>query len=145
MTAVLGGDRDEVLATLDKHGLTPANDNGPGQIVAAGTLEQLEAFAAEPPAKARLIPLSVAGAFHTEHMAPRRRPPRVAGRVGLDRHARDRRHLQQGRRAWSATASEVLARIVGQIANPVRWDLCMETHARARRHRACSSCRPPAP
>ena len=70
MTAVLGGDRDEVLAALDKHGLTPANDNGPGQIVAAGTLEQLAAFAAEPPAKARLIPLSVAGAFHTEHMAP---------------------------------------------------------------------------
>ena len=70
MTAVLGGDREEVLAALDAHGLTPANDNGPGQIVAAGTLEQLEALAADPPAKARLIPLSVAGAFHTEHMAP---------------------------------------------------------------------------
>ena len=70
MTAVLGGDRDEVLAALDKHGLTAANDNGPGQIVAAGTLEQLEALAADPPAKARLMPLSVAGAFHTEHMAP---------------------------------------------------------------------------
>ncbi|HYF71419.1 MAG TPA: ACP S-malonyltransferase, partial [Nocardioides sp.] len=70
MTAVLGGDRDEVLAALDKHGLTPANDNGPGQIVAAGTREQLEALAAEPPAKARLMPLSVAGAFHTQHMEP---------------------------------------------------------------------------
>src|SRR3954471_13891931 len=70
MTAVLGGDRDEVLAALDKHGLTAANDNGPGQIVAAGTVEQLEAFAAEPPAKARLMPLSVAGALHTGHMAP---------------------------------------------------------------------------
>jgi [acyl-carrier-protein] S-malonyltransferase len=70
MTAVLGGDRDEVLASIDKHGLTAANDNGPGQIVAAGTMEQLAAFAEEPPAKARLMPLSVAGAFHTEHMAP---------------------------------------------------------------------------
>jgi [acyl-carrier-protein] S-malonyltransferase len=125
MTAVLGGDRDEVLATLDKHGLTPANDNGPGQIVAAGTTEQLEAFAAEPPAKARVIPLSVAGAFHTEHMAPA---------VG---------HLESLAAAVStgtpATAvisnkdggvvhdgHDVLTRIVGQIANPVRWDLCME-------------------
>ena len=60
MTAVLGGDRDEVLAALDKHGLTPANDNGPGQIVAAGTAEQLAALADEPPAKVRLMPLSVA-------------------------------------------------------------------------------------
>ena len=52
------------------HGLTAANDNGPGQIVAAGTTEQLAAFAEDPPAKARLMPLSVAGAFHTDHMAP---------------------------------------------------------------------------
>lgn len=70
MTAVLGGDRDEVLAAIDKHGLTAANDNGPGQVVAAGTLEQLRAFADEPPTKARLMPLSVAGAFHTHHMQP---------------------------------------------------------------------------
>ena len=70
MTAVLGGDPDEVLAAIDKHGLTAANDNGAGQVVAAGTIDQLAAFQADPPAKARLIPLSVAGAFHTEHMAP---------------------------------------------------------------------------
>src|SRR3954451_8097266 len=69
MTAVLGGDRDDVLASLGKHGLTAANENGAGQIVAAGTLEQLDAFAAEPPEGARLRPLQVAGAFHTEHMA----------------------------------------------------------------------------
>jgi [acyl-carrier-protein] S-malonyltransferase len=65
MTAVLGGDREEVLASIAEHGLTAANDNGPGQIVAAGTVEQLEAFGAAPPARARLMPLSVAGAFHT--------------------------------------------------------------------------------
>src|SRR6478735_4785202 len=70
MTAVLGGDREEVLAKIAQHGLTAANDNGPGQIVAAGTVEQLAAFSDDPPARARLIPLSVAGAFHTEHMAP---------------------------------------------------------------------------
>ena len=126
MTAVLGGDRDEVLATLDKHGLTPANDNGPGQIVAAGTLEQLEAFAAEPPAKARLIPLSVAGAFHTEHMAPAvGHLEALAASVTTGDPAttvfsnKDGSGLRDGR--------EVLDRIVGQIANPVRWDLCMES------------------
>lgn len=128
MTAVLGGDRDDVLATLARHGLVPANDNGPGQIVAAGTLEQLAALAADPPTKARLIPLSVAGAFHTEHMAP------AVGHVAklaisVSTHDpriplisnRDGQVIHDGR--------EVLKRIVGQIAHPVRWDLCMETMA----------------
>src|SRR5580704_17027535 len=70
MTAVLGGDQDVVLAAIAQHGLTPANVNGAGQIVAAGTLAELEAFAADPPGGARLRPLQVAGAFHTRHMAP---------------------------------------------------------------------------
>ena len=70
MTALLGGDPDEVLAAIERHGLTAANRNGAGQIVAAGTMEQLAALAADPPDKARLRPLSVAGAFHTEHMRP---------------------------------------------------------------------------
>ncbi len=126
MTAVLGGDRDEVLAALEAQGLTPANENGPGQIVAAGTLEQLQALADNPPAKARLMPLSVAGAFHTEHMAPA-----VGHMATLARSVsthdprtplisnRDGQIVHDGR--------EVVARIVGQIARPVRWDLCMET------------------
>jgi [acyl-carrier-protein] S-malonyltransferase len=126
MTAVLGGDREEVLAAIDKHGLTAANDNGPGQIVAAGTVEQLAAFADEPPAKARLMPLSVAGAFHTRHM-----DPAVGHLAGLARSVsvhdprtrlisnKDGRVVHDGR--------DVLARIVGQIASPVRWDLCLET------------------
>src|SRR5690606_41503018 len=54
MTAVLGGDPEEVLAAIDKHGLTPANVNGAGQIVAAGAVDRLAEFADEPPAKARL-------------------------------------------------------------------------------------------
>jgi len=128
MTAVLGGDRDEVLATLERHGLTAANDNGPGQVVAAGTREQLDALAADPPPKARLTPLSVAGAFHTEHMAPA-----VGHLAGLARSVsvhdprtpvisnKDGRIVHDGH--------EVLARIVGQIAHPVRWDLCLETMA----------------
>jgi [acyl-carrier-protein] S-malonyltransferase len=126
MSAVLGGDRDEVLAKIAEHGLTAANDNGPGQVVAAGTLEQLAAFGDDAPAKARVMPLKVAGAFHTSHMAPA-----VARLEQLSRSVsvhdprtpvisnRDGRALHSGR--------EVLERIVGQIARPVRWDLCLET------------------
>ena len=70
MSAVLGGDPDEVAAVLQRHGLSAANANGAGQVVAAGTLEQLAALKDDRPAKARVIPLQVAGAFHTHHMAP---------------------------------------------------------------------------
>jgi [acyl-carrier-protein] S-malonyltransferase len=126
MTAVLGGDAEEVQAALTRHGLTAANVNAEGQIVAAGTLEQLEALAADPPARARLIPLSVAGAFHTEHMAP------AVGVLGALAKAvsthdprtplisnRDGKIVHDGR--------DVVRRIVTQVATPVRWDLCMET------------------
>ena len=70
MTAILGGDENHVLTAIEANGLTPANVNSPGQIVAAGTTAQLAAFAADPPPGARLRPLQVAGAFHTRHMAP---------------------------------------------------------------------------
>ena len=126
MTAVVGGEPEEIGAALERHGLTAANNNGAGQVVAAGTLEQLEAFKAEPPAKARLIPLSVAGAFHTEHMAPAvdtlARYARAISvhdpRTSLISN-RDGAVVQQGK--------DVLSRIVTQVSNPVRWDLCMRT------------------
>src|SRR5262249_48670016 len=70
MSAVLGGDQDEVLEAIEAAGLHPANRNGAGQIVAAGALSSLEKLAGEPPAGARVKALKVAGAFHT----PRPRP-----------------------------------------------------------------------
>jgi len=126
MTAVLGGDRDEVLATLEKHGLTPANDNGPGQIVAAGTVEQLQALADEPPAKARLVPLSVAGAFHTEHMAP---AVEVLGGLARSVSTHDARTPIISNRDGQVVhdGQDMLKRLVTQVRNPVRWDLCMDT------------------
>ncbi|HTY72050.1 MAG TPA: acyltransferase domain-containing protein [Actinomycetes bacterium] len=128
MTAVLGGERDEVLATISKHGLTAANDNGAGQLVAAGTLDQLDALAAEPPAGARLRPLQVAGAFHTEHMAPA-----VSVLAGYARavtvHDPRTRLISNADGAVVHHGRDVLARIVNQVANPVRWDLCMQTMA----------------
>jgi [acyl-carrier-protein] S-malonyltransferase len=126
MTAVLGGDPDEVLAAIEKHGLTAANRNGAGQIVAAGTLEQLEAFAADPPAKARLRPLSVAGAFHTEHMRPAVDRLGSLGRAISVRDPRTRL-VSNADGMVIHDGHDALVRIVRQVANPVRWDLCMQT------------------
>ncbi len=126
MTAVLGGDTDEVLASIDKHGLTPANVNGAGQIVAAGTMERLAKFADEPPAKARLRPLSVAGAFHTEHMEP---AVDTLRRLTAGVRAADpRTTLLQNRDGAAVTGGgDFVARLVEQVSAPVRWDACMET------------------
>jgi [acyl-carrier-protein] S-malonyltransferase len=126
MSAVLGGDPDEVLAALEAQGLVPANVNGGGQTVAAGSAAALAALAENPPAKARVIALKVAGAFHTPYMAPAvpaltsyadglapRNPavPLLSNRDGLA--------VDTGRR--------FVDQLVDQVTRPVRWDLCMDT------------------
>ncbi|MCW2903247.1 MAG: (acyl-carrier-protein) S-malonyltransferase-like protein [Streptosporangiaceae bacterium] len=126
MTAVLGGEPDEVLAAIDKHGLTPANLNGAGQVVAAGTMDQLTALAEEPPAKARLRPLSVAGAFHTAHMAPavdtlRRISPGMPVADPVTRLLSNRDGAVVG------AGADYVSRLVDQVSTPVRWDACMQT------------------
>nr|WP_221442574.1 ACP S-malonyltransferase [Nocardiopsis algeriensis] len=128
MTAVLGGDREQVLQALAAAGLTPANDNGSGQIVAAGTVEQLAAFAENPPARARLRPLSVAGAFHTEHMAPAVERVRAAA-ASLSPSDPVVRILSNADGAVVDSGARYLERLVSQVSSPVRWDACTQTLA----------------
>ncbi|MFH8494803.1 ACP S-malonyltransferase [Streptomyces coeruleorubidus] len=127
MAALLGGDPEVTVPHLEKLGLTPANINGAGQIVAAGTMEQLAALEADKPEGVRkVVALKVAGAFHTHHMAP-----------AVDTLAKAAEALTPGDPKVTyvsnkdgqavAAGTEVLDRLVGQVANPVRWDLCMET------------------
>jgi [acyl-carrier-protein] S-malonyltransferase len=126
MAAVLGGDREVVLRAISDLGLVAANDNGAGQIVAAGDLDALAQLA---PEGARVRALAVAGAFHTSYMQPAVEPLReIAAKISV-RSSRcpvisnkDGAVLQDGR--------EILDRIVAQISNPVRWDLCMTTLSR---------------
>jgi len=126
MTAVLGGDQDEVLTALAGHGLTPANVNGAGQIVAAGTMAELDALAAAPPAGARLRPLSVAGAFHTVHMAPAVDALREAA-ASITVGDPAVMLLSNADGAVVASGRDWLERIVTQVSAPVRWDECMHT------------------
>lgn len=128
MTAVISGDRDEVLAAIEAVGATAANNNGAGQIVAAGTAEQIAALQENPPAKARVIGLSVAGAFHTEHMERGR--VRVAeAAAGMVSHDPSTTILSNADGAAVASGAEYVERLVSQVTSPVRWDLCMETMA----------------
>lgn len=128
MSAVLGGDREVVVAHLLSLGLTPANENGAGQIVAAGSLAALAALSENPPAGSRIRALAVSGAFHTSAMTP-------AVSVLADLASQLTVHdpaiqiLSNKDGAVVINGRDVLDRIVGQIAAPVRWDLCMQTMA----------------
>ena len=127
MSALLGGDPEVSVAHLEKLGLTPANVNGAGQIVAAGTLEQLAVLNEDKPEGVRkVVPLKVAGAFHTHHMAP---AVEALAKAAADLTPADPTvtYVSNKDGRTVATGAEVLERLVGQVANPVRWDLCMET------------------
>ncbi|MGO8768801.1 MAG: ACP S-malonyltransferase [Mycobacterium sp.] len=126
MSAVLGGDEAEVLERLEALDLFPANRNGAGQIVAAGPLDALVKLAEDPPAKARVRALGVAGAFHTKYMAP-----------ALDRYAAAAAAVQTAEPTATllsncdgkpvASAAAAMETLVAQLIRPVRWDLCTAT------------------
>ncbi|MFD5946859.1 ACP S-malonyltransferase [Streptomyces collinus] len=127
MAALLGGDPDVTVPHLTKLGLTPANINGAGQIVAAGTKEQLAALEADKPEGVRkVVALKVAGAFHTHRMAPAVATLAKAAEALAPGDPKLPCVSNADGQAVAA-GTEVLERLVGQVANPVRWDLCMET------------------
>jgi [acyl-carrier-protein] S-malonyltransferase len=130
MTAVLGGDRQAVLAAIAEHGLTPANINAGDQIVAAGTVARLATFAASPPPGVKLRPLRVAGAFHTAHMAPAVEALATAAASATKVNDPSIMLLSNRDGAVVTSGADWLDRIVAQISTPVRWDQCTEAIAR---------------
>lgn len=126
MSALLGGEREVVIDAINKHHLIAANENGAGQVVAAGLLENLQALEASPPEGVRVRPLAVAGAFHTSYMeSAHARLAQLARSVTV----RDPRTkvLSNADGAVVHSGREILDRMVSQISQPVRWDLCMKT------------------
>ncbi|MDN4615292.1 ACP S-malonyltransferase [Leifsonia sp. F6_8S_P_1B] len=130
MSAVIGADEAELLARLDELGLSPANYNGGGQIVVAGALDALAQLAENPPARARVIPLQVAGAFHTRYMA--------SAVPVLEGFASTLSTQDPTLPLWTnkdgslvSDGAEYLRLLVGQVSSPVRWDLTMQSFQEA--------------
>ena len=130
MSAVIGGDDEDIAARLTQLGLFAANYNGGGQLVVAGELDALSALTADPPAGARVIPLQVAGAFHTPFMA--------SAVTALRDAAETVNHADPRQKLWTNRDGSLVSRgrsyldlMVGQVSSPVRWDLCMESFAAA--------------
>lgn len=126
MSAVVGGVPEDVLAAIEAAGASPANVNGGGQTVAAGSREALDALAENPPERARVIPLPVAGAFHTEYMAPATEAL-AATAEELEVSDPQVRILTNSDGSAVAAGRTYVDLLVKQVTNPVRWDLCQET------------------
>ncbi|CCH28898.1 [Acyl-carrier-protein] S-malonyltransferase [Saccharothrix espanaensis DSM 44229] len=126
MAAVLGGEQDVVLARLDELGLVGANRNGAGQIVAAGSLDALDKLVENPPERAKIRKLQVAGAFHTEYMAPAEEALRArAATIAVADPALPLLSNADG--AVVTSGPDVLNRLISQVTRPVRWDSCQAT------------------
>lgn len=123
MSAVLGGDESAVLARLEELELVPANRNAAGQIVAAGRLEALAALAADPPEKARIRPLPVAGAFHTAFMGPAQDAVTAAA-AKITPNDPTRTLLSNFDGQPVTSGADALTKLAAQVTRPVRWDLC---------------------
>ena len=126
MSAVLGGDEAEVLARLEALDLVPANRNAAGQIVAAGALAALDKLAEDPPAKARVRQLATAGAFHTHYMASAS-DGYAAAAAAVTTAEPTATLLSNADGQPVASAADAMAKLVNQMTQPVRWDLCTET------------------
>lgn len=126
MVAVLGGEEHDVIAAIVRAGLAPANRNGAGQIVAAGSVENIAELIDHPPAGARVRGLKVAGAFHTDYM---RSAERTLRGVAAELTPADPREilLSNADGAGVTDGRTVLARLVAQVTRPVRWDLCLNS------------------
>lgn len=125
MAAVVGGVETDVLAKIEEHGLTPANRNGGGQIVAAGALDALSALAADAPRGARVIALQVAGAFHTDFMSSAIPALREAAE-GVTASTPTHPLWTNADGSLVDDGDRFVDLLVSQIASPVRWDACME-------------------
>jgi [acyl-carrier-protein] S-malonyltransferase len=130
MSAVLGGDEAAVIDHITSFGLEPANFNGGGQIVVAGELDALARLADEPLRGTRVIPLQVAGAFHTRYMQSAR--DWLAGAAGsFETHDPSVRIWTNNDGSTVDSGARFVELMVGQVASPVRWDKCMDSFAAA--------------
>jgi len=128
MSAVIGGDPEVLRDAVDTAGLFAANFNGGGQVVIAGELTHLAQFQENPPEGMRVIPLTVAGAFHTRYMHS---AVAALAEAASSVTTHEAHHpLYTNRDGSRVEASITLDYLVDQVARPVRWDLCMESFAK---------------
>ncbi|MFN8639016.1 MAG: ACP S-malonyltransferase [Dehalococcoidia bacterium] len=122
MAAVLGLEPEALAEICREHGAALCNINAPGNITIGGTLAAVEAAtkAASEAGAARVVPLSVAGAFHTPLMERAAEGMRTV--LASARFTAPRMPVVSNVTAQPLTDASAFAReLVDQITSPVRW------------------------
>ena len=123
MSAVLGGDKAEVIKHIEQFDLVPANVNSNGQIVASGLLSNLEKLSENPPASTKVRKLEVAGAFHSQFMkSAESELEKEFAQLEVNNSSSIFISNKDGQIVKDS--SELKNRLITQITSPVRWDLC---------------------
>jgi [acyl-carrier-protein] S-malonyltransferase len=123
MSAVLGGNKEEVVSYLSEFDLIPANINSNGQIIAAGTLENLDRLANTPLTGTRIRPLEVSAAFHTKFMEPAvSQFTEIFKVISVKSPRQIVLSNKNGERVSNST--DITENLIQQVISPVRWDLC---------------------
>jgi [acyl-carrier-protein] S-malonyltransferase len=122
MAAVLGLEPDALAAIVSEHGAALCNINAPGNITIGGTVAAVEAASAAATAAgaSRVVPLTVAGAFHTPLMQSAADGMReVLARTGF---AAPRTPVVSNVTGQPiGDAADFAEELTSQITSPVRW------------------------
>ena len=132
MAAVVGEDRAKVQELCREFGIEAANFNAPGQIIISGEKSRVDTAvaAAKERGMKKVIPLNVAGAYHSRLMEPARAAfaaflatvPFAAPRFAVFTNTTGQ--------AVSDPAA-IKAALVRQVVSPVLWEDCMRAAAAA--------------
>lgn len=118
-----GADDHQIVTTLREAGLELANVNGAHEFIAAGPSAALSSLIERAPAGMRLLPLAVAGAFHTAAMSPAVQTfARALDTVSITSAATPLIANADGE--GIVDREDLKRRLVRQVDGPVRWDLC---------------------
>ncbi|MBU8902813.1 MAG: ACP S-malonyltransferase [Victivallales bacterium] len=126
MASVLGGDEAVIKEVCAECGIQVANFNSPGQIVISGEKDKVTAAVAELKARGmrKVIPLKVAGAFHSKLMA-------AAGEqlsqilVDTPMQMPQTPVYQNFSAAVAGSVDELRDNLTAQVAGSVRWEECV--------------------
>jgi [acyl-carrier-protein] S-malonyltransferase len=118
MLALIGASDEETQEIASAADVTVANDNAPGQVILSGPRDRLAT--AEEAAREygrRVLPLDVAGAFHSPSMEPAVEPFRAA----LDETELHGAAFPVFSSATTKPFEDVRAELTNVLTRPVRW------------------------
>ena len=126
MASVLGGDAEVIKEVCEQCGIQVANYNSPGQIVISGEKEKVTAAVTELKSRGmrKVIPLKVAGAFHSKLMA------KAGEQLGEVLAATEMKMpevpvYQNFSASTAADIDELRSNLQSQVAGSVRWEECV--------------------